>query len=136
MSTRDLASRRWLVGVVDDEPLMRRSLTRVLENAGYSIEAFASARAFLDRDRGDRMDCLVVDVNMPGLDGLALQSVLIDATFDIPIVMMSGQSERECAARALKAGAVAFLFKPFDAPTLLQVVRVAIDSRLRTALPG
>ena len=115
---------------------MRRSLTRLLEGAGYSIETFASARAFLARDRGDRIDCLVVDVNMPGLDGLELQTILVHTSFDVPIVMMSGKNERQCAARALNAGAVAFLFKPFDAAALLRVVRVAIDSRLRSEAPG
>jgi FixJ family two-component response regulator len=129
MSARDLVSRRWLVGVVDDEPLMLRSLTRLLEVDGYAIETFTSARALLDRGAG-HMDCLLVDINMPELDGLQLQDILAHTAPDVPIVMMSGENDSQRAVRALDAGAVAFLAKPFDAGTLLATVRVAIDARL------
>ena len=133
MSTRDPGSRRWLVGVVDDEPLVRRCLTRLLECDGYAVETFDSAYALLDRDGGHRMDCLIVDVNMPGLDGLELQTILAHTAPDVPIVMMSGQSDPQCAVRALDAGAVSFLVKPFDAAALLTALQVASDARLLTA---
>jgi FixJ family two-component response regulator len=120
-----------IVLVVDDDLSVRRSLTRLLSSAGYTVEAFASARDFLDRARSqDVCGCVVLDIRMPGLSGLDLQHELKALTPALPIVFISGHSDVPTSVRAMKAGAVDFLTKPVDAKDLLSVVARAVKWNL------
>ena len=116
---------RGLVVVVDDDASVRRGLERLLRSAGYAVETFASARAFLDRGDYERADCLVFDVRMPGQTGLDLQRVLVDAGYDLPILFVTGHGDLPMAEQALKEGAVDFIAKPFDDDVFLEAVRQA-----------
>jgi len=116
---------RALVVVVDDDASVRRGLERLLRSAGYAVETFASARAFLDRGDYARASCLVLDVRMPGQSGLDLQDVLVTAGYDIPILFITGHGDVAMAVQAIKAGAVDFLAKPFDDGVFLEAVQQA-----------
>jgi FixJ family two-component response regulator len=117
---------RALVVVVDDDASVRRGLERLLRSAGYDVETFASARAFLDRGDYDRAGCLVLDVRMPGQTGLDLQRVLVEAGYDLPILFVTGHGDLPMAEQALKGGAVDFIAKPFDDDVFLDAVREAV----------
>jgi FixJ family two-component response regulator len=118
-----------LVVVVDDDASVRRGLERLLRSAGYAVETFASARAFLDRGDYARASCLVLDVRMPGQSGLDLQNVLVTAGYDIPILFITGHGDVAMAVQAIKAGAVDFLAKPFDDGVFLEAVHQATTTR-------
>ena len=115
-----------LVVLVDDDASVRRGLERLLRSAGYAVETFPSARAFLDRGEYDRASCLVLDVRMPGQSGLELQNLLVAAGHAIPIIFISGHGDIGMAVQAMKAGAVDFLAKPFDDDVFLAAVRQAM----------
>jgi FixJ family two-component response regulator len=115
------------VFVVDDDPSVRKSLTRVVESAGYTVEAFASARDFLKATPVSGPCCLVLDVRMPGVTGLALQKMLAQAVRRIPIVFITGHGDISMGVNAMKAGAVDFLAKPFAAKDLLDAIRRAVN---------
>jgi FixJ family two-component response regulator len=114
------------VFVVDDDPSVRRGLERLLRSAGYRAETFASAREFLQRGVPDVGGCLVLDVRMPGQGGLELYDVLTTAGHSIPVIFITGHGDIPMAVRAIKAGAVDFLPKPFDDEALLEAVRQAL----------
>ena len=118
---------RPLVLVVDDDADVRRSLERLIRSVGLKVETFDSAQAFLGREPPDVPACLVLDVRMPGLSGLDLQQELSDAGLSVPIVFMTGHGTVPMSVRAMKAGAVDFLQKPFDDQVLLDAVQQAID---------
>jgi RNA polymerase sigma factor (sigma-70 family) len=119
------------VFVVDDDPSVRKSLTRLIESAGYTVEAFASARDFLKAATAAGPCCLVLDVRMPGMTGLDLQRTLAQAVHRIPIVFVTGQGDIPMTVTAMKAGAVDFLTKPFAARDLLDAVQRAVDKDTR-----
>jgi len=119
------------VFVVDDDPSVRKSLTRLIESAGYTVEAFASARDFLKAATAGGPCCLVLDVRMPGMTGLALQRTLAQAVHRIPIVFVTGQGDIPMTVTAMKAGAVDFLTKPFAARDLLDAVQRAVEKDTR-----
>jgi FixJ family two-component response regulator len=115
------------VFVVDDDPSVRKSLSRLMASAGYAVETFASAREFLDRGHHqDTPGCVVLDVSMPGLSGLDLQRELMAFTPPLPIIFITGHGDIPTSVRAMKDGAVDFLTKPVDGRDLLTVVRQAI----------
>ncbi len=114
------------VVVVDDDASVRRGLERLLGCAGYNVESFASARDFLARGDYDRPGCLVLDVRMPGQSGLDLHRVLVESHHDIPVIFITGHGDIPMAVRAMKAGAVDFLPKPFDAQALLDAIERAL----------
>ena len=122
-----------VVFVVDDDASVRKSLTRVMTSAGYTVETFASARDFMARAPAAGPCCVVLDVRMPGLTGLDLQEALVGAGRPIPIVFITGHGDISMSVRAMKAGAVDFLTKPFDVASLLAAIRraVAKDARDR-----
>ena len=122
---------RALFFVIDDDASVRRGLERLLRSAGYAVETFASARAFLDRGDYARASCLVLDVRMPGQSGLDLQNVLVTAGYDIPILFITGHGDVAMAVQAIKAGAVDFLAKPFDDDVFLEAVHQATTKRRR-----
>ena len=115
-----------LVLVVDDEPSVRKSLTRVLASAGYPVEAFASAREFLAREPHPGPCCLVLDVRMPGLTGIQLQELLAATGRRMSIVFVSGHADIRTSVKAMKAGAVDLLTKPVDAQDLIAAIQRAV----------
>ena len=119
------------VFVVDDDPSVRKSLTRLIESAGYTVEAFASARDFLKAATAGGPCCLVLDVRMPGMTGLDLQRGGGLAVHRIPIVFVTGQGDIPMTVTAMKAGAVDFLTKPFAARDLLDAVQRAVEKDTR-----
>jgi FixJ family two-component response regulator len=115
------------VFLVDDDLGVRRSLSRVLREAGFDVQAYESAEAFLARPDATSRGCLVLDVSMPGLNGLDLQSRLLQARESMPIVFLTGHGDIPMSVRAIKAGAADFLTKPVASEALLAAVRAAID---------
>lgn len=121
-----------VVFVVDDDVSVRESLELLIQSAGWQPELFASAQEFLARPRRLAPSCLVLDVSLPDLNGLDLQKRLGDR-IDVPIIFITGHGDVPMSVRAMKAGAVEFLTKPFDDEVLLDAIRDAIE-RSRTAL--
>ena len=115
-----------LVFVVDDDPSVRKSLSRVMTSAGYTVETFASARDFLARAPSAGPCCVVLDVRMPGLTGLDLQEALAGAGRPIPIVFITGHGDISMSVKAMRGGAVDFLTKPFEVDSLLEAIRRAV----------
>src|SRR4029453_19350704 len=101
--------------VVDDDPSVRKSLTRMLTSVGYAGEAFASAGDFLTRESFVRPCCVVLDVRLPGITGLGLQETLARSGHRMPIVFITGHGDISMSVRVMKRGAVDLLTKPFDA---------------------
>jgi len=116
-----------VVFVVDDDPSVRDSLRRLLTSVGLTVEVFPSARAFLQRPGVDSPGCLVLDVRLPGLSGLDLQRELAGTDTALPIVFLTGHGDIPMSVRAMKAGAVEFLTKPFREQDLLDAIRQAIE---------
>jgi len=121
-----------IVFVVDDDVSVRESLELLIKSAGWHPETFASAQEFLSRARGNVPCCLVLDVTLPGLNGLELQQQLAART-DMPIIFITGYGDVPMTVRAMKAGAVEFLTKPLKDDVLLDAIRGAIE-RSRAAL--
>ena len=120
-----------LVYVVDDDASVREGVERLIRSAGLMAKTFASAEDFLDTSRPEVPNCLVLDVDLPGLTGLDLQQELAKANVRIPIIFLTGHGDIPMTVQAMKAGAVDFLTKPFDDEDLLHVIRQAI-ARYRT----
>ena len=120
------------VFLVDDDPSVRRALARLLRSAGYAVQAFASAREFLERRLdGDAPACLVLDVRLPGLNGLDLQQALQDEKAALPIVFITGHGDIPMSVKAMKAGAVDFLAKPIKDKDLLKAIDQALARAAR-----
>jgi FixJ family two-component response regulator len=115
-----------LVLVVDDDPSVRKSLSRLLESADYAVEAFASAGEFLARGPHPGPCCLVLDVKMPGLTGIQLQEMLTAAGRRMSIVFVSGHADVPTSVKAMKAGAVDLLTKPVDVRDLIAAIQRAM----------
>jgi len=113
--------------IVDDDYAVRDSLSMLLEAAGYNSETFPSADSFLKACTPDMQGCLLLDVNMPGMDGLTLQEELVRRGILLPIVFLSGQGTIPATVRAMKAGALDFLTKPIDNSVLLGRVQEAFE---------
>jgi FixJ family two-component response regulator len=116
-----------LVFVVDDEPLVCAALKRLIRSVGLDVQTFASAREFLRADRPDTPGCLVLDVRLPDISGLDLQQKLTEAKVDIPIIFITGHGDIPMSVRAMKAGAIEFLTKPFKDQELLDALQHAIS---------
>jgi FixJ family two-component response regulator len=119
------------VFVVDDDASVRGALARLLHSAGYQTETFASAEGFLAQSRFDAPACILLDVRMPGLNGLELQQALAAADRQLPIVFITGHGDVPMSVRAMKAGAEDFLPKPFDDEELLKAVAQALNKSQR-----
>lgn len=116
------------VFVVDDDPAMRESLRWLIESVGLQVKTFPTAQEFLTKYESDKPGCLVLDVRMPGLSGLDLQQELSKRAISLPIIMITGYAEVPMAVRALKAGAIDFIEKPFSDQVLLDRIQQAIES--------
>jgi FixJ family two-component response regulator len=117
-----------VVYVVDDDPSVRRSLERLFRSVGHECVTFSSATDFLNSERLAAPACLVLDLRLPGLSGLDLQRQMAEANVRIPIVFLTGHGDVPLSVRAMKAGAVDFLTKPFHEQDLLDAVRHALES--------
>jgi FixJ family two-component response regulator len=115
------------VAIVDDDPGVRVGLTRLLRAEGWDVRNFESAQALLGQAVSLQVDCLVLDVQMPGLDGLELQRRLAESGNTIPIIFLTGHGDIPMTVRAIKAGAIDFLTKPVSSETLVAAIRSAID---------
>jgi FixJ family two-component response regulator len=116
-----------IVFVVDDDSSMREALTDLITSVGLLVEAFKSAREFLEHRRGDAPACLVLDVRLPGLSGLDLQRELVRTKAPIPIIFITGHGDIPMSVRAIKEGAVEFLAKPFRDQELLDAIQHALE---------
>jgi FixJ family two-component response regulator len=116
-----------IVFVVDDDPSVREALEGLFRSVSLRCELFGSARDFLKCKRPDGPACLVLDVRLPGLSGLELQRELATAEFEIPIIFITGHGDIPMSVRAMKAGAVEFLTKPFRDQELLEAIDQAIE---------
>jgi RNA polymerase sigma factor (sigma-70 family) len=121
-----------MVFVVDDDAPMRKSLENLIRSVGLRVEVFVSAKEFLRSKRPDVPSCLVLDVRLPGLSGLDLQRQTSNPGMEIPIVFITGHGDIPMSVRAMKAGAVEFLTKPFREQDLLDAIQQALE-RDRTA---
>jgi len=117
------------VFVIDDDRSVRESLRNLIRSAGLNVQTFASAQEFLTSQRPDAPGCLVLDVQLPGLSGLDLQQELAKGLAQIPIIFITGHKDVPMTVRAMKAGAVDFLLKPFSEEALLNSIRSALASR-------
>ena len=116
--------------VVDDDESVRKSLGSLIRSAGLKVETFASAPQFLasrQPDRADGPSCLVLDVRLPGLSGLDLQQQMAESRIEIPIIFITGHGDVPTSVRAMKAGAVEFLMKPFNDQDLLDAIDQALE---------
>ncbi|MCY1017170.1 response regulator transcription factor [Pyxidicoccus sp. MSG2] len=116
-----------LVHIVDDDSSLRTALQTLFRSVGMKANAYDSVRAFLDAERGDAPGCLLLDVRLPGTSGLAFQGQLESLGIDLPVIMMTGHGDIPMSVRAMKAGAVDFLAKPFREQDLLDAVAVAVE---------
>jgi RNA polymerase sigma factor (sigma-70 family) len=117
--------------VLDDDESVRRSLGRLLKSAGYRVESFGSPQDFLHRQPSPGPGCLVLDLQLPEMDGLKLQEALGAAESLLPIIFITGHGDIPASVRAMKAGAVDFLPKPFLEQDLLKAIRLALDKAQR-----
>jgi FixJ family two-component response regulator len=121
-----------MVFVIDDDPHVRESLKNLIRSVGLGIEAFASAQEFLRAKRPDMPGCLVLDVRLKGLSGLDLQKRMAEADIEIPIIFITGHGDIPMTVRAMKAGAVEFLTKPFRDQDLLDAIHQALERDRKT----
>jgi len=122
-----------IVFVVDDDISVRESLESLIQSVGWQAEAFASGEEFLSQSRVSRASCLLLDYTLPQLNGLQIQDRVAAERPDMSIIFMSARGDVPTTVKAMKAGAVEFLTKPFDTPVLLDAIRSAIE-RSRTVL--
>jgi FixJ family two-component response regulator len=122
-----MSEERPVVFVVDDDPSMRRALETLLRSVGHEVRLFSSADEFMHAERPDAPGCLVLDVRLPGMSGLTFQQELAKAGVALPVIFISGHGDVPMTVRAMKAGAVEFLTKPFDDQVLLDAIHAAIE---------
>ncbi len=115
-----------VVSIVDDDVSVRRSTRRLLRSSGFRAEAFASAEEFLNSERAEETACLILDLRMPGMNGLELQRRLAQNRNGIPVIFLSAHASEEDERAALQAGAVQFLRKPISKEALLSAIRDAL----------
>jgi FixJ family two-component response regulator len=116
-----------MISIVDDDRSLREATKGLVKSFGYVVDTFASAEEFLQSDRVNDSACLILDVNMPGLSGIELQDQLIACGNHMPIIFISAIQEEATRAKALKAGAIGFLSKPFREEWLMDRLDVALN---------
>ena len=118
-----------LISFVDDDDSIRESLGGLIRSVGFAVKAFASAEEFLTSDRLPDTDCLILDVRMPGMNGLELQRRLAASHMSIPVIFITAHGDEETRVRALNGGAVDYLLKPFSEEALLNAINTALKTR-------
>jgi two-component system response regulator FixJ len=119
-----------LISVVDDDYSVRESLARLIRSVGYAVQVFGSAEEFLRAGPGRRPDCLILDIRMPGMNGLELQRLVSVSDPDLPVIFITAHAlDEEARARALGAGAVDYLLKPLREDELLKAISAALSSK-------
>jgi FixJ family two-component response regulator len=121
-----MTNNQFIVMIVDDDESIRRAARRLIKSYGFPVETFASAEDFLSSSRLHETACLVLDVQMPGLNGLELQSRLITDGHQVPIIFITAFNDENARAQALKAGALGYLVKPFEEADLLTAINIAL----------
>ena len=119
-----------MISIIDDNDCVRESLQRLMRSVGFAANVFASAEEFLDSDRLLNTDCLILDVRLPGMNGLELQRHLASSHSEIPIIFITSYEDDELRARALNAGALDYFLKPFNDEDLLDAIEAALKSNL------
>ena len=117
---------RTLICVVDDDFLVRESTTRLLRSCGFEVKALAAPAELLNSDSLTKTGCLILDMRMPHMTGLALQRQLRSMSLDLPIIFITAYEDPDARTQALEAGAIAFLYKPFNDQDLLNAINVAL----------
>jgi len=117
-----------LISVVDDDESVRESLSGLIRSVGFGVMVFASAEEFLSSNRLLDTDCLILDVRMPGMNGLELQRRLATSHMSIPVIFITAHGDEEARVRALNGGAVEYLLKPFSEEALLRAIDAALKS--------
>jgi FixJ family two-component response regulator len=118
-----------LISIVDDDDSLRNSLNNLIRSVGFRAQGFSSAEAFLNSNQLHDTACLLLDVRMPGMSGLELQRQLVATNSQIPIIFITSHGDDDARARALEAGAVDFLYKPFREETLVNAIHTALKSK-------
>ena len=122
-----------LISVVDDDESVRSATVDLLASVGFACEAFVSADAYLQSDAANRTACLILDVRMPGLNGLELQQLLAEQGRAVPIIFITSYPNERVRRRAIRGGAICYLPKPYSEEELLGCIRLALDaSRSKT----
>jgi FixJ family two-component response regulator len=129
---RQLRQPEAVIAIVDDDASVQRGLQRLIRSAGWKVETFASAQEFLARSRAELPNCVLLDLQLPGLSGLDLQKQMAEVGLEIPIVFLTGHGNIPVSVQAMKAGAVQFLTKPVDEQELLQAIEEAVERDRRT----
>ena len=122
------------VFLVDDQPAVLKALSRLMISAGFEVASFGSAQDFLDSDNANALGCLVLDLAMPGMDGMALQQALAARASALPVIFLTGHGDIDTGVQAMKFGAADFLTKPVDGDKLLSAVRAAVERNRQTHL--
>ena len=117
-----------LISIVDDDDSLRNSLNNLIRSVGFGAQGFCSAEAFLNSNRLHDTECLILDVRMPGMSGLDLQRQLVATHCRIPIIFITSHGDDDARTRALEAGAIDFLYKPFREEALLNAIHTALKS--------
>ena len=123
-----------LISVVDDDDSTRKSTTLLIESFGFQAAGFESAESLLKSGQLHQTSCLIVDVQMPGMNGLQLQSHLAAVGCKIPIIFITAYDNKESRQQAMQAGAAAFLSKPFNDELLLETIRATLRDRESSAM--
>ena len=118
---------RRMIHIVDDEDAIRRSAGFMLKTSGFSVATYASGVAFLREVRHAEPGCILLDVRMPDMDGLEVQQVLLERGVSMPVIILTGHGDMAIAVRAMKAGAVEFIEKPFEKAVLLEAIGIAFE---------
>jgi two-component system response regulator FixJ len=121
-----------VVHIVDDDEAIRQSVGFMLRKAGYAVETYPAGTVFLRSAAQDIQGCVLLDVRMPDIDGLEVQAQLAQRGISVPVIMLTGHGDVTLAVRAIKAGAIEFLEKPFERIALLAAVDIALDRAART----
>jgi len=119
-------SRAQMVSIVDDDPLAREGIKELVESLGYKALAFVSAQDFLQSGAIAETGCLITDLQMPGLNGLELQERLQAGGYDTPVILITAYPDEKHRGRAMSAGAIGFLSKPFEEQSLLECLSIAM----------
>lgn len=115
-----------LISIVDDDDSLRNSLNNLIRSVGFCAQGFSSAKAFLNSSELHDTACLILDVRMPGMNGLELQRQMLVSNWRIPIIFITSHADDDARARALEAGAVDFLYKPFREENLFDAIDAAL----------